>query len=220
MRRARRRVRTAKGRALSSTRWLARQLNDPYVARARAAGYRSRAAWKLVEIDDRRRLLRPGATVVDLGAAPGGWTQVAVERIGDRGRVIACDRAAMAPVPGATFVQADFLEPGGADAVRAALGGLADAVLSDMAAPATGTAADSLRVAALCAAAFEFASETLAEGGAFVAKTLQGGGEAAPLARMKRAFREVRHVKPPASRPESAETYLVARGFRGGRAAG
>ena len=154
MRRARRRLKTAKGRSLSSARWLERQLNDPYVADARAAGYRSRAAFKLIEIDDRFRLLRRGAAVVDLGAAPGGWTQVARERVGDSGRVVACDLAAMAPVSGADFVRVDFLTPEGAAAVRAALAGPAGAVLSDMAAPATGTAADRLRAAGLCEAAF------------------------------------------------------------------
>ncbi len=216
-RRARQRVRTAKGRSVSSTRWLERQLNDPYVAGARAAGYRSRAAWKLAEIDDRFHLLRPGASVVDLGAAPGGWTQIACERVGRHGRVIACDRVEMAPVAGATFVRGDFLDAEGSAAVRAALGGRADAVLSDMAAPATGTGADALRVAALCEAAFEFALDALDSGGGFVAKVLQGGGESGLLAKMKRAFREVRHVKPPASRAESRELYLVARGFHGKR---
>ena len=213
MRRARRRLKTAKGRSLSSARWLERQLNDPYVAGARAAGYRSRAAFKLIEIDDRFRLLRRGAAVVDLGAAPGGWTQVARERVGDSGRVVACDLAAMAPVSGADFVRVDFLTPEGAAAVRAALAGPAGAVLSDMAAPATGTAADRLRAAGLCEAAFEFAAEALAAGGGFVAKALQGG-EGALVARMKRSFRELRHVKPPASRAGSSEVYIVGLGFR------
>lgn len=212
---ARARLKTAKGRTLSSSRWLARQLSDPYVTGARAAGWRSRAAFKLIELDDRFRLLRRGAHAVDLGAAPGGWTQVACQRVGPRGRVVACDTAAMDPVPGATVLRADVLAPEGRAAVRAALGGRAGAVLSDMAAPATGTSADALRVAALCEAAFAFAEEVLDEDGVFVAKVLQGGGEGALLARMKRAFRRVRHAKPPASRAESAETYLVALGFRG-----
>ena len=214
-RRARQRVRSARGRSLSSTRWLERQLNDPYVAAARAAGYRSRAAWKLIEIDDRFRLLRPGASAIDLGAAPGGWTQVACERVGRRGRVVACDAVPMEPVAGAVIVRADFLETAGREAVRAALSGRADAVLSDMAAPATGTGADALRVAALCEAAWEFAESMLGVGGCFVAKVLQGGGDRDLLARMKRACREVKHVKPPSSRPGSAEMYVVARGFRG-----
>lgn len=211
----RERLKTAKGRSVSSARWLARQLADPYVAGARAAGYRSRAAWKLIEIDDRFRLLRRGAAVVDLGAAPGGWTQVARERVGNGGRVVACDTAPMDPVSGVTILRADIRDPAGRAAVRAALGGPAAAVLSDMAAPATGTRADPLRVAALCEAAFEFAAGVLGEGGGFVAKVLQGGGEGALLARMKRAFRRVRHVKPPASRAGSAEMYVVALGFRG-----
>ncbi len=210
-----RRLKTARGRSLSSARWLARHINDPYVARARAAGYRSRAAWKLVEIDDRFRILRRGATAVDLGAAPGGWTQVACERVGAAGRVVACDTADMQPVAGALFVRADFLAPEGRAAVRGALGAPAAAVLSDMAAPATGTPADPLRAAALCEAAFEFAAGALEENGAFVAKLLRGGGEDALLARVKRAFARVRHVKPPSSRAESREIYLVASGFRG-----
>ena len=213
MRRARRRLKTAKGRSLSSARWLERQINDPWVAAARAAGYRSRAAFILIEIDDRFGLLRRGAAAVDLGAAPGGWTQVARERVGERGRVVACDLAAMEPVSGAVFVRADFLAPEGAAAVRAALSGPADAVLSDMAAPATGTVADRLRAAGLCEAAFEFAADVLKEGGGFVAKTLQGG-EGALVARMKRSFRKVRRVKPPASRAGSSEVYIVALGFR------
>lgn len=210
-----RRLRTARGRSLSSARWLARHINDPYVARARAAGYRSRAAWKLVEIDDRFRVLRKGAAAVDLGAAPGGWTQVACERVGARGRVVACDTAEMQPVPGARFVRADFLEPGGRAAVRAALGSRAAAVLSDMAAPATGTSADPLRAAALGEAAFEFAGDALEDGGVLVAKLLRGGGEDALVSRARRAFARVRCVKPLSSRAESREIYVVAAGFRG-----
>lgn len=217
-RRARQRVHSARGRSLSSTRWLARQLNDPYVAAARAAGYRSRAAWKLIEMDERFRLLRPGGSAIDLGAAPGGWTQVACERVGRRGRVVACDVVPMEPVAGAVIVRADFLESAGREAVRAALSGRADAVLSDMASPATGTGADALRVAALCEAAWEFAESMLGAGGCFVAKVLQGGGDRDLLARMKRACREVKHVKPPASRSGSAEMYVIARGFRGPQA--
>ncbi|MEO1599356.1 MAG: RlmE family RNA methyltransferase [Pseudomonadota bacterium] len=217
-------VKTAKGRRLSSTRWLERQLNDPYVARAKKDGYRGRAAYKLIEIDDRQRFLVPGARVVDLGAAPGGWCQVAVRRVnalGERsgkavGRVIGVDLQEMEPIPGATLIQADFLEEGAEDAVRDALDGQADAVLSDMAAPATGhKATDHLKIMALAEAAAEFALEVLAPGGAYVAKVLQGGTEGQLLARLKRDFAKVAHVKPPASRSDSSEMYVVATGFRG-----
>ena len=221
------RVKTAKGRRLSSTRWLQRQLNDPYVARARRAGYRGRAAFKLIEIDDRHRFLKPGARVVDLGAAPGGWTQVAVARVnalGDRGgkargSVLGVDINETEPVAGAALMQLDFLDAGADEAVRAALGGPADAVLSDMAAPATGhRPTDHLRIMALAEAAAGFAVDVLAPGGIFVAKVLQGGTEAALLARLKRRFAKVVHIKPPASRKDSAEMYVVATGFRGAEA--
>ena len=210
------RVRSAKGRSLSSTRWLERQLNDPYVAEAHKRGYRSRAAFKLAQIDDKFAILRPGARVVDLGAAPGGWSQVARERCGDAARIVALDLQEMEPLPGVIVLHGDFGEPAVQARVREALGGPADVVLSDMAAPATGHAqTDHLRIMRLAEEAYAFAAEILAPGGAFVAKVLQGGSEATLLAALKRAFAKVRHVKPPASRADSAELYLVATGFRG-----
>lgn len=215
------RLRTADKRSLSSQRWLERQLNDPYVRAAKNAGWRSRAAFKLIELDDRFHILKPGRRVVDLGAAPGGWTQVAAERVQacgpGSGLVIAIDILAMDAVPGATVLHGDFMAEAAPDLLKSALGtGGADVVLSDMAAPATGHArTDHLRVVALCEAAYGFAREVLSEGGAFVAKVFQGGAEAALLAQLKRDFQSVRHAKPPASRAESAETYVVAQGFRG-----
>jgi len=210
------RVRSAKGRSLSSARWLERQLNDPYVAEAHKRGYRSRAAFKLAQIDDKFAILRPGARVVDLGAAPGGWSQVACERCGDAARIVALDLQEMEPLPGVVVLRGDFGEPAVQARVREALGGPADVVLSDMAAPATGHAqTDHLRIMRLAEEAYAFAAEILAPGGAFVAKVLQGGSEATLLAALKRAFAKVRHVKPPASRADSAELYLVATGFRG-----
>lgn len=214
------RLRTADKRSLSSQRWLERQLNDPYVHAAKRAGWRSRAAFKLIELDDRFHLLKSGRRVVDLGAAPGGWTQVAVDRVQAReprgGMVIAIDIQAMDGVPGATVLHADFMTESAPDQLKAALGdGAADVVLSDMAAPATGHArTDHLRVVALCEAAYVFAREVLADGGAFVAKVFQGGAEAVLLAQLKRDFQSVRHAKPPASRAASSETYVVAQGFR------
>ena len=211
-------VRSTRRRRPSSTRWLARQLNDPYVAEARRLGYRSRAAFKLIELDERFRLLRPGRRIVDLGCAPGGWAQVAVARVGRRGTVVGIDIAETAPLPGATLLSADIRDPATPAALTAALGGLADIVLSDMAPPATGHAAtDHLRIVALAEDAFAVASQILKPGGAFVAKVFQGGAEGALLAALKRDFAELRHAKPPASRAESAETYVVATGFRGGR---
>lgn len=216
------RVKTARGRSTSSQRWLARQLNDPFVAAARQAGYRSRAAWKLIEIDDRFHLLRPGAKVVDLGAAPGGWTQVAVARCvtgksGGKsgGKIVAVDRVAMQPVEGATHLQLDMTDAEAGQQVREALGGPADVVLCDMAPAATGhRPTDHIRVMALCEAAFEFAKSALKPGGALLVKVLKGGTESHLLAELKSAFAVVRHVKPPASRAESAESYLLAIGFR------
>jgi 23S rRNA (uridine2552-2'-O)-methyltransferase len=212
-------VRAKSGKSPSSKRWLERQLNDPYVARARRAGYRARAAYKLIEIDDRHRLLRHGARVVDLGAAPGGWSQVAAQRVGaaqGRGRVVAVDVLDMAPVAGVDFIRRDFLDPGAGDEIKALLGGPADVVLSDMAANATGhRKTDHLRIMALAEAAAEFAREVLAPGGAFLCKMLQGGTEATLLAALKRDFAAVKHVKPAASRTDSAELYLLATGFRG-----
>jgi 23S rRNA (uridine2552-2'-O)-methyltransferase len=213
------RVRSGKARSLSSRRWLERQLNDPYVARARREGFRGRAAFKLIEIDDRHHLLAKGARVVDLGAAPGGWSQVAARRVGaaeGRGRVVAVDVLAMAPVAGVEFIQIDFLDAGAPDAIRTLLDGSADVVLSDMAANATGhRRTDHLKIMALAEAAADFAREVLAPGGAFLCKVLQGGTETALLASLKRDFTAVRHVKPAASRTDSAELYLLATGFRG-----
>ena len=213
------RVKTAKQRRPSSTAWLERQLNDPYVAEAKRQGYRSRAAFKLIELDDRFHLLKRGARIVDLGAAPGGWSQVAAERIGaaaGHGKIVALDLLAMEPIPGVAILEQDFLDPAAPSAIEAALGGSADLVLSDMAAPATGHAAtDHLRIVALAEEAFAFAETILKPGGAFVAKVFQGGAEGDLLAALKRAFAEVRHAKPAASRAESAETYVVAKGYRG-----
>ena len=209
-------VRSTRRRKPSSTRWLSRQLNDPYVAEARRLGYRSRAAFKLIELDERFRLLRPGQHVVDLGCAPGGWTQGAVARVGGHGIVVGVDIAETAPLPGATLLTADVRDPATPEAIRAALGGLADIVLSDMAPATIGHAAtDHLRIVALAEEAFAFASQILEPGGAFVAKVFQGGAEGSLLAGLRRDFAELRHAKPPASRAESAETYVVATGFRG-----
>ena len=213
------RVRTARQRSASSAHWLERQLNDPYVSEARRRGFRSRAAFKLQQLDDRYRFLRPGTRVVDLGAAPGGWTQTAVARVGaeqGRGTVVGVDILPMDPVPGAKLLELDFLAPEAPAAIKEALGGGADVVLSDMAAPTTGHAAtDHRRIIALAEAAYDFAREVLAPGGAFVAKVFQGGTERTLLDALKRDFESVRHAKPPASRAESAEVYVVALGFRG-----
>jgi 23S rRNA (uridine2552-2'-O)-methyltransferase len=213
------RVKTGKGRPLSSKLWLERQLNDPYVARAKAEGLRSRAAFKLAEIDDRHHLLKPGRSVVDLGAAPGGWSQVAAHRVGaaeGRGRVVAIDLLPMEPIAGVAFAQLDFLDAGAPARLREMLGGPADVVLSDMAANATGhRRTDHLKIMALAEAAAEFARAVLKPGGAFLAKVLQGGTEASLLADLKRDFATVRHVKPAASRTDSAELYVLATGFRG-----
>jgi 23S rRNA (uridine2552-2'-O)-methyltransferase len=204
------------GKRPSSKRWLERQLSDPYVAEAKARGLRSRAAFKLLQLDEKYRLLKRGQRVVDLGAAPGGWTQVAVGRVGPTGRVVGIDLLPMDPIPGATLLQLDFLDPSAPERLRAALGGPADVVLSDMAAPTTGHAqTDHLRIIALAEAAHAFATEVLAPGGAFVCKLFQGGATHALLQALKRDFATVRFVKPPASRADSAEIYLVAAGFRG-----
>lgn len=212
------RVKTARKRSTSSTRWLQRQLNDPYVAAARREGYRSRAAYKLLEIDDQHHLLRKGARVLDLGATPGGWTQVCVARTG-AGKVLAVDINEMDAVAGAQFMQIDFLSPEAPERIRTALGGDVDIVLSDMASPATGhRMTDHARIIALCDLAYEFACEVLAPGGTFCAKVLQGGTEAKLLARMKQMFTRVQHVKPKASRADSKEIYVLATGFKGDRA--
>jgi 23S rRNA (uridine2552-2'-O)-methyltransferase len=214
------RVKTARKRSLSSALWLERQLNDPYVARAKREGYRSRAAYKLIEIDERYHLLKPGQSIVDLGAAPGGWSQVAARKVGaeeGKGRVIGIDLLEMVPVPGAGFMVLDFTAPEAPGLLKEWLGGPADVVLSDMAANATGhKKTDHLRIMGLAELAADFACEVLAGGGAFLAKVLQGGTENTLLARLKREFASVRHVKPKASRPESAELYVLAAGFRGG----
>jgi len=208
------RVKTAKGRKGSSTRWLNRQINDPYVSEAQKQGYRSRAAFKIREIDEKAGLFRPGQKVVDLGAAPGGWSQVAVEKGCDK--VIALDLLEMEDLPGVEFVQMDFMEDASPDTLKAMLGGPADLVLSDIAPNTTGhKQTDHLRIMAAVEAAALFASEVLAPGGGFVAKVFQGGAEDKLLADLKQQFKTVRHIKPPASRKESAEQYLVATGFEG-----
>ncbi len=211
-------VRSKKKRSVQSRRWLERQLNDPYVMRARAEGYRSRAAYKLIEIDDKYRFLTPGARVVDLGAAPGGWTQVAVDRVGapDKGRVVAIDILDMEPVAGAEIMTGDFLDDAVLRDLESRLGGPADVVMTDMAAPTTGhRQTDHLRTSALFDAALDFATTHLAPGGVFLGKVFRGGTETAVLAEMKKAFASVRHVKPSASRAESVELYVLATGYRG-----
>lgn len=197
----------------SSRQWVERQLNDPYVARARADGYRARAAYKLIELDEKFHILKKGARVIDLGAAPGGWAQVAMKR---GCKVVGIDLLPIDPLPGATFLEMDFLAPEAPGALIAALGGAPDIVLSDMAANTTGHArTDQIRTGALAEAAAEFAMQHLAPRGAFVTKAFQGGLDAALLARLKQNFAKVSHAKPPASRAESAEVYVVATGFRG-----
>jgi len=213
------RVRSGKGRTLASKLWLERQLNDPYVARAKREGMRSRAAFKLAEIDDRFHLFKPGSKVVDLGAAPGGWSQVAAQRTlaaDGRGKVVAIDLLDMPPLPGVAFLNLDFLDPAAPERLEALLSGPADVVMSDMAANATGhRKTDHLRIMALAEAAAMFAREVLEPGGSFLCKVLQGGTEGALLADLKRDFATVKHVKPAASRPDSAELYMLATGFRG-----
>ena len=209
-------VKKSRGLKASSRQWLARQLNDPYVHAAKAKGYRSRAAFKLVELNGKFHFLKKGAKVLDLGAAPGGWSQVAAAA---GATVVAADVLAMEPLPGITVFQADLTDAATPDLLKTALGGPADLVMSDMAAPTTGhRATDHLRTMALAEIALEVAEDTLRPGGAFVAKLFQGGATGDLLARIKRAFREVRHVKPPASRAGSVELYLVAMDFRPGPA--
>ena len=209
-------LKPGKNRTASSRAWLERQINDPYVARAKREGFRSRAAYKLAEIDDKFHLLKAGARVVDLGAAPGGWSEVAARRVGPSGRVVALDILEMKPIAGIDVLQIDFLDESAPAKLKALLGGKADVVLSDMAANATGhRQTDHLRIMALAEAAALFAREVLAPGGAFLCKVLQGGTEAGLLAELKRDFETVKHVKPPASRSDSAELYLLAKGYRG-----
>jgi 23S rRNA (uridine2552-2'-O)-methyltransferase len=213
------RVRTGKGRTVASKRWLERQLNDPYVARAKREGLRSRAAFKLAEIDDRFHLFKPGGKVVDLGAAPGGWSQVAAERTfapQGRGKVVAIDLLEMAPLPGVSVLNLDFLDSSAPERLKAELAAPADVVMSDMAANATGhRKTDHLKIMALAETAAMFAREVLRPGGTFLCKVLQGGTEGTLLADLKRDFAAVKHVKPAASRPDSAELYVLATGFRG-----
>jgi len=214
------RVKTARRRSAQSTRWLERQLNDPYVARAKAEGHRARSAFKLLEMDDRYHLLAPGKRVVDLGAAPGSWSVIAAERVRSTDlepRVVAVDYLDVDPIPGVVTLKKDFLDDDAPDAIRAALGGHgADVVVSDMAAPTTGhRPTDHLRTIHLCEVAADFAVSILNPGGHFVAKVFRGGTENELLAMLKRSFTSVHHVKPPASRQESVELYLVAKGFRG-----
>ena len=218
------RVKTARGRKLSSTRWLERQLNDPYVQRAKREGYRGRAAFKILELDDRYRFLVPGARVVDLGCAPGGWCQVAVPRInalGEKsgkavGRIIGVDLQEVEPIAGVELHVLDFMEDGADDKVKAWLGGRADVVMSDMAASSSGhKQTDHLRIVALCEAAAALAFDVLEEGGTFVAKVLAGGAETSLQTLLKQRFDKVANVKPPASRSDSSEKFVVATGFRG-----
>jgi len=216
-------VKTAKGRKLASTLWLQRQINDPYVQEARRLGYRSRAAFKLIQIDDKFRLLKPGMNVVDLGAAPGGWTQVALTRCKPEGKgqraaqaqIVGIDLLEIDPFPGAKLIVGDIEDPQTAKALQDLLQGPADIVLSDMAPATTGhPATDHLRIVALCETALDFAEQVLRPGGHFVAKVFQGGAEGALLTRLRQSFETVRHMKPPASRTDSSEQYVIATGFR------
>ncbi len=215
-------VKTARGRKLSSTRWLQRQLNDPFVQEAKRLGLRSRSAFKLMEVDDRFSVLKRGARVVDLGAAPGGWSQVAAERTGaDKGEgvVVAIDIHNIDPIPGVTFLHMDFYDDDAPERLTEALGGPADFVMSDMAAHASGhRQTDHMKIMALCEAALEFACDVLAPGGGFLAKVLRGGTEHELLSEVKRNFKSVRHFKPDSSRADSAELYLLATGFKGNSA--
>lgn len=209
------RVRTAKGRRVSSTRWLERQLNDPYVKRAKAEGYRSRAAYKLIELDERFGFLKGAGKVVDLGIAPGGWTQVVRQRL-PRADVVGIDLLPTDPIDGATILEMDFMDDAAPGLLKDALGGAADLVLSDMAANTVGhPQTDHLRTMGLVEAALEFAAEVLRPGGTFVAKVLAGGADANLVAELKRRFATVKHAKPPASRKGSSEWYVVAQGFKG-----
>ncbi|MEP9349899.1 RlmE family RNA methyltransferase [Xanthobacter sp. KR7-225] len=216
------RVKSARGRTTSSQKWLQRQLNDPYVARAKREGWRSRAAFKLIEIDERAKLLKRGMRILDLGAAPGGWSQVAAKKIGleqGQGRIVAIDLLEIDPIPGVVFEQMDFLAPDAPERLMKLLDGQADLVMSDMAANATGhKKTDHLRIVGLVELAADFARKVLAPGGSFLAKVIQGGTEGALLADLKRDFAQIKHVKPAASRADSAELYMLATGFRGSAA--
>jgi 23S rRNA (uridine2552-2'-O)-methyltransferase len=213
------RVKTARKRSLASTLWLERQLNDPYVAQAKKDGYRSRAAYKLLEIDQRYHILKPGQRILDLGAAPGGWSQIASKKIGagkGRGKIVGIDLLPIDPLAGVDFAVLDFMQPDAPDRLKEMLGGQADLVLSDMAANTTGhKKTDHLRIIAMAELAADFACEVLSDGGAFLAKVFQGGTENDLLARLKTNFASVHHVKPEASRAGSAELYVLAKGFRG-----
>jgi 23S rRNA (uridine2552-2'-O)-methyltransferase len=213
------RVKTARKRSLASTLWLERQLNDPYVAQAKKDGYRSRAAYKLIEIDQRYHILKPGQRIVDLGAAPGGWSQIAAKKIGagkGRGKIVGIDLLPIDPLAGVDFEVLDFMQPDAPERLKEMLGGQADLVLSDMAANTTGhKKTDHLRIIAMAELAADFACEVLSDGGAFLAKVFQGGTENDLLARLKTNFASVHHVKPEASRAGSAELYVLAKGFRG-----
>ena len=209
------RVKTARGRTVSSQRWLARQLNDPYVQQARVAGYRSRAAYKLIEIDEKFKIFKTGSKVVDLGAAPGGWTQVTLERVGPKGLVVGIDLVPMEPINGAHLICGDFCDPHVMEELKSSLKSQVNVVLSDMANSSTGhPQTDHLRIMALAEEAFAFAQNVLEKGGFFVAKVLRGGTEKELLVLLKKHFEKVLHFKPPASRADSAEMYVVAIGFR------
>jgi len=216
------RVRTAKRRKGASTRWLQRQLNDPYVMEAKKLGYRSRAAFKLLEIDDQYKFLKPGKRMLDLGAAPGGWSQVAVDRLnvlgeykGSRGKVVAIDIQAFDDIPGVTCIEEDFLSENAPELLMQAMGGKVDLVVSDMAAPSTGhPGTDHLRIMGLLEEAYEFAKDVLNPGGVFLGKVLQGGTEDGLLLTLKEDFKTVRHTKPPSSRADSRESYVIALGFK------
>jgi 23S rRNA (uridine2552-2'-O)-methyltransferase len=215
-------VKTAAKRSASSTRWLERQLNDPYVAASKREGYRSRAAYKLIEIEQRYPFLKPGQRVIDLGAAPGGWSQIAATRVKSlegKGQVVAIDYLGVEPIAGVDILEMDFTDDKAEDILKSKLsGGVADVVLSDMAAPTTGhTKTDHLRIMGLAEMAAHFAADVLTPGGVFLCKVFQGGTERELLDGLKKNFATVRHVKPPASRSDSAELYVLATGFRGGR---
>lgn len=222
--RRKKKLKPSRNRTVSSRQWLTRQLNDPYVQRAKSEGYRSRAAYKLIEIDDKAQFLKRGGRVVDLGAAPGGWSQVAAARVGSesgkgkgaKGKVVAIDLLDVEAIPGVEFMQLDFNDADAPEKLKEMLGGPADVVLSDMAGNTTGhRQTDHLKIVALVEMAAEFAREVLSPGGTFLAKVIQGGTEHTLLAELKKNFATVKHIKPPASRADSAELYVLAQGFRG-----